>query len=266
MQFKKAAAGELAVQKQKEQAAMLTEDSGAGLAGLGAADFEIPRLKIMQQLSPYLDPIDSRYLPDAKVGDVWDPVNRWLYKAGNPLCLLFLNQRKSVTRWKSKAAGGGFVADYGSDLSILDETDRGRPPKFTDGDELLIAAEYFSFLIDPTTGDFNRVILSLSKSQFRKSLKLNSIVASTMVPGSRQVAPMFYRVFRCSTVLETWMDKRWYGWKVEPDCPIFDLPRGNEIYIEARNFVLAASGNSGEPPSLPAIAAVGAVDDSDIPY
>ena len=49
--------------------ALLAEDEGAGLENVSSDDLLIPSLKLVQKGSPFVDPTESTYTEEVKVGD-----------------------------------------------------------------------------------------------------------------------------------------------------------------------------------------------------
>ena len=61
------------------------EDAGSGLENIGAEDVTIPRLKILQAMSPEVNKHDGKYVKGATTGDIINTVNSTLYNEDNPL-------------------------------------------------------------------------------------------------------------------------------------------------------------------------------------
>jgi len=56
--------------------------AGSGLEGVGADDLLVPRLGVLQALSPQLKKTKSEYIPEAEEGDIADLGTGDLYKDG----------------------------------------------------------------------------------------------------------------------------------------------------------------------------------------
>jgi len=64
------------------------EDANSGLETLTAEDITIPRLKVLQAMSPEVMKSDGKYVEGASAGDIINTVTGKLYTNDNPLVAL----------------------------------------------------------------------------------------------------------------------------------------------------------------------------------
>src|SRR5690554_4094010 len=120
------------------------QNAGAGLDNVTASDMLVPRLTILQSLSPQLKKRDSAYIEGAEVGDICDVGTGQLYKDG--IMFLPVYYRKDYLEWAPRSSGGGLV-DIHSDPSILDKTTRNdkKQPVLDNGNLIQETAQFFGF-------------------------------------------------------------------------------------------------------------------------
>lgn len=169
----------------------LRDNSGSrGSENVGADDLLIPRLELVQDLSPCRKKNDQAYIQGADGGMLYNNVTRQLY--GPEVLIVPVFFKKEFLIWKDRTKGGGFRGAFSSQsdaehaLSVVD-----------DGSdcEIVDTAQHFCLLIQPETGKAEEIVLSMSKSKMKVSRKLNSLIR--MAGGDS-----FSRVYRLSTVSE----------------------------------------------------------------
>jgi hypothetical protein len=238
---------------------LLTDDAGSGMEAMGAEDFAVPRLSILQALSPAVNKRDDNYVQGAEVGMIHDNVSGMLYDGQEGILMVLVSYRRSHLGWwpRDSKKGKGFVADFGTNPSILNNTKRNEKGQnlTPEGYEIIPTAEYFGFLIDEETGGTSRVLIPMSKTQIQKAKRINTIASSLLVNvnGTLKPAPLFYRAFRLKTKPESNDKGNWFGWDPVPgpfltleglvtkpaDAEV--LENGVQIYMQARAFKQAVA-------------------------
>lgn len=229
--------------------AMFMEDEGLGRETMTAKDLAIPRLSILQALSPQCTKGDAAYIKGAESGEVFDNINRRRFNGEEGLIVIPVSFRRTNLEWKTRKNGGGFVADHGASDSILLECTKNEMGQdiLPNGNEVITVAEYFCFIIDPETKMPSQCVLTMSKTQFKKAKLWNSMMTNLLVPkpdGSGNFNPaIFYMSYKLTTVPESNDKGNWFGWKIEPNVPTVQLDHGSDLYLASRAFRAAiASG------------------------
>jgi len=70
------------------------EDANSGLENITSDDLTIPRLKILQALSPEVNKRDGKYVEGADAGDAINTVTSKLYNDENPLVVLPVSYKR----------------------------------------------------------------------------------------------------------------------------------------------------------------------------
>jgi hypothetical protein len=215
-------------------------DAGAGQEEMKRDDYAIPRLTILQDLSPQVKKTEEGYIKGAEAGMICDALNERIFDGDNGIAVIPVSYRRAHIEWKPRKSGGGFVKDHGSDPAILQQVTRDPDSGlvFKNGNTLSIVGEYFVFLLDKE-GGFSPYVLSMSGSQQKKSRRWNTMINQLRVPaqgGGTFNPAMFYMTYRLSTVPERNDQGSWFGWKIQPETPTLELDNGDQVYVAAREF------------------------------
>jgi hypothetical protein len=95
--------------------------AGDGLENVTASDLIIPRLAILQDLSPQVKKTKPEYIEGAQVGDICDVGTSELFEP--PLIFLPVHYVKQWLEWAPRASGKGLVKIH-NDNSILEKCTR----------------------------------------------------------------------------------------------------------------------------------------------
>lgn len=191
---------------------------GEGTRGseeVGIQDLTIPRLQMVQSLSPQRKKNDADYIEGAEEGMLFNSVTNELY----PKSVLFIPVyfRMEWVVWKHRDTGGGFVGAYPSqEEAVTAVADHPNAGQVTDnGDpvlEVLDTAQHFGLLLDPNSPADNpraaEIVISMSRSQLKPSRQFNSQVR--IAGGDR-----WERYYRLSAVQIEGPRGDYFNWKVE---------------------------------------------------
>lgn len=136
-------------------------------------DMVIPRLEIVQSLSPCRKKDKPEYIEGAEEGMMYNSVTRELYPDTIQLVPCFFLKEWLI--WKDRKKGGGFRGAFPTEeaakhaIAQLDGDDD--PADF----EALDTNQHFCLLILPT-GKVQQIVVSCSKSKMKISRKWNSLI------------------------------------------------------------------------------------------
>ena len=227
------------------------DDAGSGLENIGAEDVTIPRLKILQALSPEVNKHDGKYVEGADAGDAINTVTSKLYNDENPLVVLPVSYKRLFLEWQPRDSGGGLVTSH-DDQSILSKTtknDRGQDV-LENGNYIQTSANHFVIVLN-SDGSFDQAVIPMAGTQLKKSRTWNSVMASLKLRSGDKVftPPSFSHRYSMKTVQESNDRGTWFGWNITNLGPITE--EDMFFYEAAKDFAssvgeVSLSSNSGD--------------------
>lgn len=157
-----------------------SKPSNRGSETVTMDDVAIPRIDVIQDLSPQRKSSKPEYIEGAETGAIFNTVTNQLY--GERVHIVPVVFRKEYVIWKDRDSGGGFRGAY---RTQEDANHALRQLEDADSCEVVDTAQHFVLVL---TSD-NRVeeaVMSMSRSKMKASRKLNSLVRQ--VGGDRFAA------------------------------------------------------------------------------
>jgi len=190
------------------------EFAGAGMEGVKADDMLVPRLGILQALSPQVNKRKSEYIEGAEQGLIADVGTGELFADG--IWFLPVHYRKDLLEWAPRDSGKGLVNVH-TDPSILDQTTRNdrNQPVLPNGNYIAETAQFFGLNL---TAGRRMSFIPMTSTQLKKARRWNTLAMGEKLKrgdGSEFTAPFFYRTYNLTTAAESNNDGDWFGWKVE---------------------------------------------------
>lgn len=151
------------------------DGTGRGSEGVSTQDLVIPRLEIIQDLSPQRKKSDPAYIEGAEEGMMFNTVTKELYPTGVTIVPVLF--RKEYIVWKLRKKGGGFQGTFPTmEQAEALRTSLDNPDDY----ESVDTHQNFCLLVRPeTTADdpvVDEVVISFAKSKAKIGRQLNSII------------------------------------------------------------------------------------------
>lgn len=181
--------GALILMGDQQQVPDYIKPGNRGSEHVGTEDMVIPRLEVVQALSPALERDDPNYIEGAKQGDLVNSVTRQNY--GKEVFIVPVYYTKQWLVWKDRTKGGGFFGAYPSPAEAEARIEQ-------EGDDALEAIDtptHLCLLIDPQEGKIDEIMISMPRTKAKISRQWNSMIK--LAGGDR-----FSRVYRVTTALE----------------------------------------------------------------
>ena len=212
--------------------------AGDGLENVTSKDLIVPRLTILQGLSPQIQPKKTEYIKGAKVGDICDVGMNEVFE--QPLMFLPVLFVKQYLEWASRQSGKGLVHVH-DDKEILDQCERNDFGQFVlpNGNYIAETAQFFGLNL---SADNRRSFLPMTSTQLKKSRSWLSIATAEKVKrsdGTLFTPPLYYRTYAISTVEESNSKGDWIGYKIERGPTIEEYAGPDdwtEVVKEAQEF------------------------------
>lgn len=230
---------DVAVPQTKSVAAFLTGDqlpahlqngTGAGNENVSSNDMTVPRLDVLQQLSPQLDPTNPKFIEGAKVGQIFDSLSGDLFEH-----VFVMNLRYEVRFqiFKKRDFGGGFEGSFNSEAEALAHLDSNSLTRAQY--DVVETAIHTCLMLDENGALKQPVLLYMSGSKMKVSKEWNSNI---LLKDPR--ADRFASVWTLSSTPEK--NKRgqsYFNFKVD-----FAGWAGEDLYAEGKKSYLGLIAQS----------------------
>ena len=87
------------------------DDAGAGLENVTQDDLVIPRLKLVQALSPQVQKHDGSFIEGISVGDIFNTVSNEFWSGEEGITIIPVTYKRVFLEWGPER-GGGLIATY----------------------------------------------------------------------------------------------------------------------------------------------------------
>lgn len=188
--------------------------AGEGFEGMTAKDVLIPRIAILQDLSPQLKANKAEFIEGAKVSEICNVATGQLF--GAEIEVLPVKWITQFLEWAPRSSGKGLVAIH-SDREVLEacERDEKNRPITKAGNLIAETAQYFVFNL--SSGSLERCFIPMTSTQLKKARKWNHLYSSEKQrdsKGNEFTPPIYFRTYKLSVVPESNNDGDWYGWRI----------------------------------------------------
>lgn len=209
----------LTVVETKRSSEVVVDDDLVSLGGLGAEkvvakDVLIPRLVILQALSPQVQKKKAEFIEGAEVGDFCNVATSDIYKESVIVipCFFITN----YLEWTKNR--GGLAGNYGDDPSVLQKAQRNEKNQniMPNGNIIEETAQWYCLL--NTGGLWERVFFPLKATNLKHSRKWMTLCRAeniTKKDGALWKPPLFWRSWQLSIVDVSNEQGDWFTFKPE---------------------------------------------------
>ena len=163
-----------------------------GAENVGTEDMIVPRIELIQALSPVRKKSDPAYIDGAEEGMLYNNVTRALY--GTEVTVIPVYYTKQFLVWKDRKLGGGgsngFRGAFATEAAARDAIAQ----LAEDGLEVADTAQHFVLVRNGE--DWQEAVVSMSKSKIKVSKRWNSLMRLTNTDS-------FSRAYKLSATVET---------------------------------------------------------------
>lgn len=150
--------------------------SSRGTENVTTDDITIPRIDVLQSISPAVDQDDESYIEGARAGIIFNTLTRQLY--GNEIMIVPVAFKKEQLVWKDRKAGGGFRGAF----ATVEEA-QAAMVAMEDGDQcgIVETSQFYSLVLtksdeNPDGFKIEEVMIPMAKSKMKVARKLNSLI------------------------------------------------------------------------------------------
>ena len=204
-----------------------------GFEDMSADDLQLPRLKLLQAMSPELENDDA-----LRAGHAFNSVTGDWWPSDQGVKVIPCVYHKTYVEWAPVGSGAkGPVAVHQS-KEVMNDTIRGDDGKFykndNSGNYIEETANYFVLIVGGK-GETSQAVISMKSSQLTPSRNWNSKMKklkSQNSKGAYFTPPMWSHTYLLKSEKAKNGDKTWYKWKIELDSMLT-----NEAHVqEASSF------------------------------
>lgn len=227
----------LAPRKSSEVAEYEEFENGAtGLELVRARDLVIPRITILQDLSPQLKRTRAEYIEGAQLGDFCDTSVGDLFRGElEVLPCLFA---PIYLEWAPRESGRGLVANHGTDASCLNNCTQDEKRRFVTPDGNYVQETATFYVLNLSAGN-RRSFIPLSSTQMKAGRQWITKITNERIKrpdGSDFPAPIFYRCWVAKPVLTKNNQGEWHAWTFTPGETVLERDPSKELLAEAKAF------------------------------
>lgn len=228
----------------------IKQDSQRGSENVTTDDIVIPRLEIIQALSPAVKDGDAGFIEGARPGMLMNSVTKQVY--GKEVMVVPVYYTKQWLVWKKrkdengKPLEGGFFGSYNSPIEAEDrKREEGGDANHI---EIIDTPQHLCLLVNLNAGTVDEVLISMPRTKAKISRAWNSMVR--LAGGDR-----FGRVYRISSQLEKKPQGDYYNFAIAqsgfPAKALYE--RAEKLYEQVnsgqRNVVMDVDGFGGDESS-----------------
>ena len=147
--------------------------TGAGNENITSRDLQIPRLSLLQDLSPELNDRKPDYIPAAKAGML---LNKMTGELHDSMFVINLHYSHGYTVWKKRKLGGGLFGSFSSEEKAVEALEeKGLPVEHYDITE---SPMHYVLILDDEGKPKMPAIVDFPSTKNRVSRNWNSLIAS----------------------------------------------------------------------------------------
>lgn len=217
-----------------EALAIFDKPGVTGLENVKAQDVMIPRLVILQKLSPELDRHKPNYIPSATEGLFCDTATGEVWEQS--LIILPCFYSRIYLEWAPNRQG--LVANHGTSSEILKKCTQDDKRRFFLPNGNLIAETATYYVLNLLAGN-RRSFIPLASTQLRAARRWMTSITGERIKrpdGSEFTPPIYYRAWQATTVSQSNVQGAWYGWKFDPGPTVLEIDSSQRLLQEARAF------------------------------
>lgn len=179
-----------------------------GSENVGMSDLVIPRLEVVQGLSPAVKRGDPGFIQGAAPGMLNNSVTRQLY--GDSAVVVPVHYSVQYLVWRDRKFGGGNEGGFFGAFQTMDEARARADQEGGEGKGIIVVdtPQHLCLLINPDSWAAEEIMLSMPRTKAKISRQWNTMIR--LAGGDR-----FGRVYKVSTIFEKNTKGDFYNFHVE---------------------------------------------------
>lgn len=213
------------------------EGFGTGLENVTANDLLIPRLTILQGLSPQVTQGKAEFDPNAKVGQIYDVGLSEGFDILDGITAIPVHYVKQWLEWAPRNTGKGLQGVHDTP-TIVEKTTKDEKGRLVLPNGNYIAETAQFYILNVSAG-FRKSFIPMTSTQLKKGRRMITLATDERLmraDGSEFTPPLFYRQYHLTTVPESNNEGSWMGWKIERGDSIDTLPNFRSLMVQIKDF------------------------------
>lgn len=235
--------------------ASLLGDIGVGLEEVSGRDLIVPRLYVMQSMSPWAQKSNEAYIEGCEEGNILNNVSEVAMCGEKGIEILPFYRTYKVIEKEMGKKGDKFVADRGNSPELLTgkhsfKNGEGKIVSRENDSNCFVETYEFGVLVINEDGSSYPALLSTTKSQLREARRWQTMMNEYRLSdssGKLHKAPIWARTWRFTTSPVTHEDNTWMGWNLDVDRNVIDIKGATEILERCREMKEVMDEGSYEP-------------------
>lgn len=157
--------------KEDQLPAYIKQGQGRGSENVGSQDIQIPRIDIIQALSPQHQKNKPEYIEGAEIGMLFNTLTRDLYPEGVTVVPVYYDKQFIV--WKDQKKGGGFKGAFSKDQQSEAEA---LASELGEDFECVETPTQICILVDDDGNPVHEVSIPMAKSKMKINKQWNSLI------------------------------------------------------------------------------------------
>ena len=208
----------------------------SGLDEVSARDVMVPRLAILQALSPQVTKTKPEFIQGAEQGDFCDIGTGDIFKGSMEVLPCFF--ATIYLEWAPRDSGKGLAANHGTNASVVGQA------KANDNNQLILPngnliQETATYFVLNLSAGGRRSFIPLAATQIRSSRRWMTLITAEKIKradGSEFTPPIYYRSWKATPLSASNAKGTWWTWKFEPSVPVLDLDPSKVLLGVAKEF------------------------------
>lgn len=208
----------------------------------------IPRLKILQPLSPEVQEDGNQYIPGAKPGMFYNTASNKLTPGQEGIIAVVIGHSKQTIEWMPREKGGGLVKIWGADegwkRNCEEEEWTKLNPTTKDGHTIDKQRSFLILDVNPKTGETDPSFFNFRSTGNRAANLLATMLTQNRIKlsnGNTITPPFYYFTYKFTLDKLTNQKGTWWSPRITKHIDennkhlrTQNLPNGEEIFAQAK--------------------------------
>lgn len=212
----------------------MAADSQEYTASVDVEDRIMPRLKLLQALSPELNKKDEeKFIEGAEAGDAVEVISKKVFKGEKGFLFVPVKNIISYVEFQGVGKGAKLINNFGSDPSAYvnaKRDEKGKAIGSKPDSRIIKTYNLYGFVYDHAEKSYTTAVIPMSGSKAAVAKKLNSLTIMSKLPA-------FSNIYLFTSIAQSNADGDFYNYTIKNVGMTLAIPElGKEIYKDAKEL------------------------------